>query len=81
MSIGEAVKALNKKLPGRTVIKACEYKNSYLFIAPDTKLGQFNDSSNPYFLVDKKTGEVSKFFPSEDLDGFGDAMLNHEIKV
>lgn len=81
MTVGEAINALNKKVPGRKIEKACEYKGNYLFIAPDSKLGPFNDFSDPIFIVNKNSGEVSKFVPIEDLDGFRDAILNHEIDV
>lgn len=80
MSGKDAEKKLLTKFPNREVIDCYLYKGNYLFLAPDKKLGMMNDFSDPYFIVDRTTGSISSFLPSEDFDGFDKAVENGSIR-
>lgn len=50
-------------------------RNNFLVEAPDPKVNGV-DYSNPFFLVNKKSKEVTNFSPVMDLDGYTRAMRN-----
>ena len=50
-----------------------------LFVLSD-KNGS-DDLMDPFVLVNKNTGKLSGFVPTMDLEGFGDALANHEIPI
>ena len=79
LTIDESVIALKKFAPGRIITEAFLYKDSYLFTAPKSMEGI--DYGDPYYLVDKKTGQVRNFLPMTDLSGFFNAMANHPVKI
>ncbi len=79
LTIEEAMAALEEYAPGRTITEAFLYKDSYLLTAPrSTKDIDYGD---PYYLVNKKTGQVRNFLPMSDLPGFFNAMTNHPVKL
>lgn len=80
MSGKDAEKKLLSKFPDREVVDCYLYKGNYLFVAPDKKLGIMDDFSNPYFIVDRTTGSIRGFNPSEDFDGLDKAVANGSIR-
>lgn len=80
MSGKDAEKKLLTKFPNREVVDCYLYKGNYLFVAPDKNVGILDDYSDPYFIVDRITGSISRFIPSEDFDGLDKAVTNGSIR-
>lgn len=70
----DAIAIVEKRFPDRKVTKVGNYKGNFLLVAPSKKLGPLNDTSSPTFIVDKKTGAVGKFTPTDDISGFANAF-------
>ena len=55
------------------------YKSKlYIFSAPRTKDGV--DYNDPFYAYDVRTGRAVKFHPMDDLLGFQDAFVNHQVE-
>lgn len=74
MNAKEAKKIFEEQFPDREVIHAGRYKNGFIFVAPDKKLGEFNDTTNPIYTIDAKTKEIKRAFVQEDPYGIGNAL-------
>ena len=70
----DAIAIIEKKFPDRKVTKVGNYKGNFLLVAPSKELGPLNDTSTPYFIVNKNTGAVGKFTPTSDISGFTNAF-------
>lgn len=74
----EASELINKNFPNRRAKQVSDYNGNYLVAAPEKgflKSGEI-DISDPYFLVEKSSGKIKMFVPTEDLYGFQNAMVN-----
>lgn len=80
ITLDKAIGIVEKKFPDREITSSAYYKGDYIFCAPGKDMGELNDTSDPYYIVKKDTGDICKFIPTEDLNGFIDAFTNHEIK-
>ena len=80
MTRKDAEKILLKAYPDRMIEDCYLYKGDYLFIAPFKKLGSSRDFSNPYFIVNKRTGKISGFSPMDDFEGLDRAIENGSVK-
>lgn len=68
MTIEEAQKQLEQKYPNLTVVRGVDYdKEHYVFSAPAS-----DEELDPFYGVDKKTGEITHFSPEDDLEHFLD---------
>lgn len=74
MSAKELKKIFEEKFPEREVVHAGHYKNGFLFVAPDKKLGEFNDDSNPIYFISGDGKTIVRRSPVEDLIGIGAAL-------
>ena len=75
-----AAELITQKYPKLTVTSGADYdRRYYLFVAVE-KPGE-PDFNAPYYAVDKRTGTVSSFCPTADLDGFFDAFEKRSIKI
>ena len=76
----KAAALLKQKYPNLTVTAGADYnRRYYLFVAVENP-GK-PDFNAPYYAVDKRTGAVSSFCPTADLDGFFDAFEKRSIKI
>lgn len=80
MTPQKAAENFRKMHPDREIMKACEYKGKYLFVAPDKNLGMA-DFNDPYFLMDKVTGVIRQINPAPEIREIGQALASHEIKI
>lgn len=74
MNAKELKKIFEKQFPDREVIHAGQYKNGFLFVAPDKKLGEFNDTSNPIYFISGDGKTIKRRSPADDLLGVGAAL-------
>lgn len=76
----EAYKIFKKAHPDLTVVEAALYDNKYyMFVAlKDPNVPEFND---PYYAIDKNTGELYNFTPTRNLEKFYKAFREHPIDV
>lgn len=78
-NVNEAIKSFIAKNPDRKVEEAYEHKELYLFIAPD-KNAKGADYSDPFFIVDKKTGQFQQFTPAANPKEY-QKLINPKTKV
>ena len=80
ITLKDAIKALDKKWPGLTVVDAIDYDEKYyvLTAVENPKEVDYND---PYYAVDKKTGDVYSFDPTSDLPKFARASYEKKLKL
>lgn len=77
ISIINASKILTKKYPKRTIQSGYDYDNNWwLFEATE---GNEINYDSPYYVVNKKTGDVKTFSPIPELDKFSYALENRRI--
>ena len=77
--LADAIIEVNTIFAPKKVREAAEYKGEYFLFAvlhPDSE-----EEMDPFVLYEKGTGEISGFVPTMDLEGFGDAMLNHKRDI
>lgn len=70
MTVDEARKLVKKKYPNRQIGAVGDEGKHFIVVAIDPKN---NDEIDPYFAVDKKTGEITNYLP-EDIIEFGQMM-------
>lgn len=76
----EAVALFEKKMPSRKVIAAAGFDSThYLFEAPESE--NEVDYNDPYFLMDKNTGEISGYLPTNELAKFHAAFRDNSIAL
>ena len=78
IGIDETIKIVNREYRDRIVKSIFVYGDNYLVYAPDKRLAG-EDYSDPYFTVDRKSGEVRHFLPTRDISGFSRALRNGTI--
>lgn len=64
LSLSEAIRIVYENLPGGTIKKQIEYQNLYLFQV--FRSMPFEEEWDPFFSVDKETGEFSDFSIIDD---------------
>lgn len=81
MSPYDAAKLVKTVEPDRTPTYVCNYDNLLYVVTAlrDPNKPEYND---PFWSVNKRTGEVKPFSPAGDLEKFGEAMTSrgHEIR-
>jgi len=80
ISLKEAYRIFKKKMPELTVTAAAFYKGKYYLFNAQKNPNEV-DYNDPFYVVDKNTGEVGHLLPMLDLDGFNDAIRNHEFDL
>ncbi|MBO7452437.1 MAG: hypothetical protein J6U54_19070 [Clostridiales bacterium] len=71
ITINEA-KIIADRASQARAIKVCDYKsNYYMFV---------NNSSTPFYIVNKQTGKVRFLNPMEDYDAFIDSLEHKQIR-
>ena len=80
ITLKEAYKIFKKKMPNLTVTAAALYKGKYYLFNAQENPNEV-DYNDPFYVVDKNTGEVGHLLPSLDMDGFLDAIHNHEFDL
>lgn len=68
----------NKRFPNLTVIRIIDYNDEHYVVEALEDLNK-TDSNSSLYGLHKKTGKVTSFFPSEDLDYFFDAVENRTL--
>ena len=68
----------NKRFPKSTVIRIIDYNEEYYVVEASEDPNSADTSSSLYGLH-KKTGKVTSFSPSVDLDYFFDAVENRTL--
>lgn len=66
LSVADAIRIVNEALPGGTIRKQVEYQNLYLFQV--FRSMPLEEEWDPFFSVDKETGEFSDFSIIDDGD-------------
>lgn len=75
MTPQEAYKLFIKKHGNLTVTECIDYGKYYVFVAVEDP--EKVDISDPYYAVDKKTGEVGYFSPAGDIEKWVAACVNN----
>lgn len=70
MTKEQAINVIQKKYPGRNIAAVGDEGKHFIIDAPDPKI---EDEIDPYFAVDKKTGEITNYAPG-DLIAFAEMM-------
>ena len=74
MTATEASKKLKEKVKSLKTIKECrDYGKDYLFVAFETNTP--NDELDPFYLVDKNTGNIRKYNIAEDTNKFFNSTI------
>lgn len=81
ITVDNAAKLVLKVHPNVEIQSAYNYRGNYLFVAPDKKLGLYNDYNDPFYVVNKKTGIVSAITPLEDFEGFDEAFRSEPLSL
>ena len=80
LTVNEAISVFNQSYKDLTVTKAADFDNRhFLFCAvEDPNKTYYND---PFYLVNKKNGAINRFLPSENMNGFMNAITKKEIDL
>lgn len=73
----DARKRLLTEVKGVEIKKVGNYKEDYLFFAPNKEIGEVQDL-DAYYIVKKSNGLVARFVPTYDIKGFVAAFKNSE---
>lgn len=80
IGLQKALELMRKKKPERTVTQAFNYQNThYIFVAPRT--GLEIDYNDPYFAVDRSTGDILSYSPADDLENWIATMQKGELHL
>lgn len=78
ISFIQAKNIFKKRFSNLVILRCVDYSDThYIFEAVENP--HVIDHNSPYYTLDKKTGEVSVFIPTLDLDAFFDAVENRTI--
>lgn len=78
ISYKDAIAFFNKRLPTLVVTRCIDYDETHFVIEAVESLDTANYNS-PYYGVDKRTGKVTSFIPSLDLDAFFEAVEDRTV--
>lgn len=73
MDYKQALVAVQKAEPERTVTACCDYDSDY-YIVTAVKNTNGVDKNDPFFAVSKRTKEIIPFSPASNIDKFDEAM-------
>lgn len=74
MNTAEASKKLKEKVKSIKTIKECrDYGSDYLFVAFETNTPE--DEIDPFYLVNKTTGNIRKYNIAEDTNRFFNSTI------
>ena len=71
----KAILEFAKQFPKLTVLRCINYSNEH-YIIEAVENPEVTDYNSPFYAVNKKSGEVTSFIPSLDMDAFFDAVEN-----
>lgn len=80
ITVDQAADILLKVYKDAQIHSVHPYKGNYLFVAPNKNLGLYGDYNDPYYVVDKKNGLISRITPLEDFEGFDEAFSKPELE-
>lgn len=75
----DALKTFRKQYPNLTVTEMLDYSRTYFLITAVKDVTK-NDYNDPYYAVNKKTGQIMHYHPMSDLENFIDAKQNRVIE-
>lgn len=78
MIFEDAIKRFKSQFPELIVLRCIDYDDKHFVIEAVENL-DITDYNDPYYGVDKDTGEVTGFIPSLDLDAFFDAVEERTV--
>lgn len=78
MNYEKAINIFEKEFPKLTILKCVDYDEEHYVIEAVEDVDA-TDYNSPYYGVDKKTGKVTSFIPSMDLDAFFEAVENRTV--
>lgn len=73
MKPAEAIKRFESKYPDREVKEIRVLKDSFFITAP-MKNSDGTDYSDPFFVLNSRTGEIVGFIPTDNMELFGKIM-------
>lgn len=76
----EAMSLFRKKFPELTITRAAVYDDTY-YIVEALKNPNEVDYSDPYYVIDKNTGKISGFLPTDNLARFHAAFRDNSIAI
>lgn len=76
MTLMEAKAVFIKKYPDRVISESFKHPKGYLFIASKKGINPMFDYTDPYFLVNEKTGNIIGYIPSQHFDEYESVMSN-----
>ncbi len=79
ITVDKAADILLKEHPNVAIESVHPYKGDYLFVAPDKDLGLYGDYEDPFYVVNKESGEIRAITPLEDFEGFDEAFSVPEL--
>jgi len=75
----EAYDIFIKKYPNLNINSMMDYDSStYVVCATKGNVIAYDD---PFYFINKSTGDISRFLPSLDIEKFDDAATNREIDI
>lgn len=78
MGSTEVIKKFKREFPELTITRVLDYDKRH-FVVEAVKSLDISDYNCPYYGVDKRTGKITSFIPTFDLDAFFDAIENRTI--
>jgi hypothetical protein len=68
----------NAKFPNLTITRCVDYDQFHFVIeaVENVNVANYND---PYYSVDKRSGKITSFIPTLDLDAFFEAVENRTV--
>lgn len=78
MDFSEAIKKFKREFPELTITRVLDYDKRH-FVVEAVKSLDTSDYNCPYYGVDKRTGKVTSFIPTFDLDEFFDAIEKRTV--
>ena len=73
MNFKMAMDLVKKAEPTRTITACCDYDGDHYVVTALSDPSKFGEN-DPFFAVNKKTGEVTEFTPGADIPKFSEAM-------
>ena len=78
MQPSKIIEHFNDQFPKLMVTRVIDYDNQH-YVVEAVRNVNVADYNSPYYGVDKKSGKITSFIPSIDLDAFFEAMEKHTL--
>ena len=80
MAFRDAMSIFKKKFPKLIITRCIDYDSEHFVVeaVENVSASNYND---PYYGVDKRSGKITSFIPSLDLDAFFEAIDERTVYV